>query len=326
MPNNPPSFRLPVIFSEDVHPEVVDALRNQDDAITDIQQAIPYLKGSIDSNTTAIANGTGSTSGGGTETVIISQPSPSQNVIGAVNDQTGNTAYTTTPTDYGAFIVLNDASAVAVTLATATTITTPWFSTFVNLGAGTVTITPATGAINGAGSFSLLSGEATSVAYDGANFVAEPFPALNLVLTTTGSTGPATLVGSTLNVPVYVPTGGGVTRGATITNAAGSYWVWGDGVIEAWGSVSVPATTTPMNTCTITFPNAASPFTSAPNVEVTVAGLPSPTSHPGDVASASPASITTSGASVFLQCSVPTGGGGANFDQTVTLNWRAIGS
>lgn len=236
MPNNPPSFRLPLNLPPDVHPAVADALKNQDDAITDLQQAIPYLKGSIEANTTAI--NTGTTSGGGTETVVIVPPQPSSNVIGMVNDQTGNTAYTTVPGDYGAFIILNDASPVAVTLATATTIQTPWFAVFINLGAGDVTITPATGNINGAGSFDLATGSATSVAYDGTNFWAEPeatgggvtqiVAGSGISITPPGGTGvvtiQATASGYSLGGAVTtgaVTLGAGAGSGATVTSVGG---------------------------------------------------------------------------------------------------------
>lgn len=171
--NNPPNFRLPINIRGKVHPDVERAISLHDDAITDLQQAIPFLKSSIDTNTDAIS-AAGSTTGGGTETVVVAPAQPSANVIGVVNDQSGNTSYTTQLSDYGAFVILDDASPVAVTLIAGTTISTPWFCNFINLGAGTVTFTPATGSINGP--TTLPSSTATSVAYDGSDFWVEPYP------------------------------------------------------------------------------------------------------------------------------------------------------
>jgi hypothetical protein len=171
MPNNPPSFRLPLNLPSDVHPAVADALRNQDDAITDLQQAIPALKSSITAANPTTSNTPTVTPATTSETVVI--PTPAQNVIGVVNDQSGKTAYTTKLSDYGAFIILDDASAVAVTLTGATTISTPWFAVFINLGTGTATLTPASGQINGSGSLALPSNTSTLAAYDGTNWWAE---------------------------------------------------------------------------------------------------------------------------------------------------------
>lgn len=172
MPNNPPNFRLPLALPSDVHPAVSEALRNHDDAITDLQQAIPVLMSNTKAATTTAAATPATTQATTSETVVI--PTPAQNVIGIVNNQAGQTAYTTRLSDYGAFIVLDDASPIAVTLTGATTVTVPWFAIFINLGSGTVTLTPASGNINGSGSFSLTPNTATSVAYDGSNWWAEP--------------------------------------------------------------------------------------------------------------------------------------------------------
>ena len=107
--------------------------------------------------------------------------SSSTSTIGTVNDQTGITSYTTTQSDYGNFIILNDASAVSITLSTLGTspsITIPWYATFINSGSGTVTITPGSGTINGTASFALLSSQVVTTVFDGTNFEISPLLAL----------------------------------------------------------------------------------------------------------------------------------------------------
>ena len=69
--------------------------------------------------------------------------------------------------DYGALIVLSDASAVAVTLIAQDV---PWFSFLLNEGAGTATITPASGTINGNSSLALATGYGAVCFFDGENW------------------------------------------------------------------------------------------------------------------------------------------------------------
>jgi hypothetical protein len=118
----------------------------------------------------------------------------------------------------------------------------------------------------------------------------------------------------------FVPQSPGFSR---VTNSNGSYRISPDGTIEVWGSINVPSTGNQFANAAIVFPHG---FTAVPGLQVTVQGLPSPSAHANDIASASAVSVTTTGAQVFLQCSVPTGGGGANFDQAVTLAFYAIGN
>ena len=96
-----------------------------------------------------------------------------QNSIFGVNDQTGQTAYTTSQSDYGAFVILNDALPIAVTLSVATgspSIQAPWGAFFLNFGVGTATLTPVSGLVNGSASLSMASGTAVIVAFTGENF------------------------------------------------------------------------------------------------------------------------------------------------------------
>lgn len=80
------------------------------------------------------------------------------------------TTDTITAADYGQVILYNSASPVAVTLPQAT----GSFATFnfyaINLGAGTVTITPSVGTINGASNFAIASGYSVWNVSDGTNW------------------------------------------------------------------------------------------------------------------------------------------------------------
>ena len=123
-----------------------------------IAQAVVQAHTAAQSTTTVeqVTSGGGSSGGGSTT------------VVGAVNDQAGQTSYTTQPSDNGALIILDDASPIAVTLGIAAS--SPWFCWMANLGAGTATLTPVSGTVNGGASFALLQNYTATVFFDGANF------------------------------------------------------------------------------------------------------------------------------------------------------------
>jgi hypothetical protein len=175
MSTNPPSFRLPINVRGLVDDKVAEAIENHDDAITDLQQAISPLATQI----TALKSGTSSSTGTGTTTVEnVSTEQITNNFvnnIGFVNNQTGVTSYATQQSDLGKIVVLDDASAIAVALTSAPVITLPWYATFINLGAGTATLTPVSGTISysgnlGAASLPLSTGQLAIVGFDGTNF------------------------------------------------------------------------------------------------------------------------------------------------------------
>jgi hypothetical protein len=116
---------------------------------------------------------------------IITQAST---IIGFVNNQTGATSYATQQSDYGMLIVLNDASPIAVTLTAAPVITLPWYATFLNLGTGIVTFTPASGSLNGGST--LPPNGFVAISFDGTNFWLGPPPVVftrgGTILTPTG--------------------------------------------------------------------------------------------------------------------------------------------
>jgi hypothetical protein len=93
------------------------------------------------------------------------------NITRPVNQQTG-TSYTVLSSDAGKLVTFDNASAVAVTLPQATTdgFTAGFSFTVQNIGAGIVTVTPATSTINGAASLSIAHNEGCDITSDGANY------------------------------------------------------------------------------------------------------------------------------------------------------------
>lgn len=194
---NPIQFRLPPNLGNKLEPEVAQTIIDHDDAINDLQQAIISLKSQI----------TGTKSTSGTSTSVTEQVSTEQitqfiNYVGNVNNQTGVTSYQTEQSDSGSLIVLDDSSAIAVTLAvlaSAPGIQLPWWAAFLNLGAGTATLTPASGTISyagnvGAGSLPITTGNFAFVWFDGTNFwgIASAPAAVNFVVNEQVSGGPTT--------------------------------------------------------------------------------------------------------------------------------------
>ena len=170
---NPTNSRFP--FEAQIQampPEHRYVIRNLWSAIADAQNAVPILKAQIDAHTTSIAANTTSINNSTASQTVVP---PSPQTIGFVNSQVGNTTYSTTQADYGAFILLNDASPIAVSLTVAPVIQLPWYATFINYsGAGTATLSPVSGTINSGASYSLLPNSAVTVAFDGTNFETSP--------------------------------------------------------------------------------------------------------------------------------------------------------
>src|SRR5271156_510912 len=145
---NPPTFRYP--FESEIAglPQgVQNAHRAAFQGIQDLQQAVTALNTKMGTSTSTSPSTTVINNTSFAETVIAAST-----VIGAVNNQTGVTTYTTLQSDYGAFILFNDASPIAVSLSglsTSPAVSLPWFTSMINSGTGTVTITPLTGLIEG---------------------------------------------------------------------------------------------------------------------------------------------------------------------------------
>jgi hypothetical protein len=177
MSSNPVSFRYPFETEISALPsEVQQVHRNEWNKMVSLTQALQALNTKVEgvksaaaSNASAIENITNNS-----ETIIEQVVS----AIGFVNNQVGVTAYTTVPSDQGAFIIFNDASPIAVTLSTLGSgggISLPWYCAILNFGAGLVTLTPASGTITypnnlAAATMPIAQGNAVSVVYDGTNF------------------------------------------------------------------------------------------------------------------------------------------------------------
>lgn len=93
------------------------------------------------------------------------------NLTGNVNAQTGAT-YTFVPTDKGKLVTFANAGAVAVTLPQANTVgfIAPWYVFVMNIGPGTVTITPTTSTIDGVATLVLYPGQGRPIFSDSVNY------------------------------------------------------------------------------------------------------------------------------------------------------------
>jgi hypothetical protein len=172
MANNTVSNRLPTIIpAGDASDSVTQALQQHDQGILDLNDAVVSLKSQITTATAAATTASTTTTTAGVETfngadgVVSYFP-----YMGGVNDQSGNTVYVCVQSDAGELIVLDDASAITVTLAA--TITTPWFTTIENLGTGTATVSAVTDGvtINGQGSVTIIGGSFAVIYNDGLNY------------------------------------------------------------------------------------------------------------------------------------------------------------
>lgn len=132
---------------------------------------------------TSVAAGCGVSTGGSpiTTTGTVSA-SPT------INAQTG-TSYTVQATDCGSLITLSNASAVGVNLPVATgSFAAPYYTTVVNIGVGTVTITPTTSTINGTSNLSLTSFQSVDIYSVGGNYIATTGKSSGSATITAGST------------------------------------------------------------------------------------------------------------------------------------------
>ena len=182
MSSNPlvPSFRyVNAIPTGAAHETVVQALKDHDDGIVDLQTAIPLLKNQITSIEKKISSSSSSSGSGSGSTATSGVSSFNAQTgaveffpdLGTVDDQTGETSYTLQDQDNGALLVLNDAGAVAVSLNPV--LVNPFIVIVMNMGTGTVTFTAtAPQVINsysatGASSIPLLPGYLCVIALNG---------------------------------------------------------------------------------------------------------------------------------------------------------------
>jgi len=114
---------------------------------------------------------------GGVETASGSAITGSGTIRGALCVKAVTaTTYTVLTGDRGCFVTFSNADPIAVTLPQAGTtgFETNWFFIPVNLGAGTVTITPTTSTIQGGADLDITTGKSTLIGSDGTNYVHSP--------------------------------------------------------------------------------------------------------------------------------------------------------
>lgn len=162
----------------DMPPQQQYVIRNLWNSVTDAQNAVPILKAQIDAHTTSIKANTTAINTSTASQTVIQQIAGS---VGTVNNQSGNVTYATTQADASAFIILSDASPVAVSLTGAPVIQLPWACFMFNENTGLVTVTPASGTISFPGSLSAASMTIPQyfgavIFFDGTNFYAILFP------------------------------------------------------------------------------------------------------------------------------------------------------
>lgn len=148
----------------------------------------------ISGTATASQGGTGATSLG----AAFTNSGSVLNATQPINSQTG-TSYAIASTDAAAIVTFTNSSPVAATLAQATTAGfNAGFSFYAqNLGAGVVTITPATSTINGAATLKLAQNEGCQITSDGTNYQVSACTGVGAVRARSGTyaTKPAPLVG-----------------------------------------------------------------------------------------------------------------------------------
>ena len=277
-----PSFRFPyeaqISRFPPEHQQVVRTIFNK---LTDLDGAINNLKTqqpASSSSTSSTASSTATTSSS-TSSVTPAQATTIalaaiSSTLGGTDPQSG-TSYTALNSDYAKIITLDNASPVAVTLGgDGTGISAQWWSFIQNNGAGTATLTPATGTINGAASITLVTNQSATAFFDGTNwYAATSIPGsggtITDVIAGTGLNGGGASGAVTLNldVPVSIVDGGTGTA-STLTGL-----VRGDPTAMTAAELSGDATTSGSNAVTLATVNPdVGSFTSA-NITVNAKGL-----------------------------------------------------
>ncbi len=136
-----------------------------------------FVKKTTENITKSVSVVSGNSGGGSTTAGVTSFNTLTGDVtyfpyLAIVNNRTGVATYTTQVTDNGGLLILNNAAGVAVTLNNAVPI--PWFVLIDNTSsAGAVTLTPASGTINGNASATIPAPGWAQIYFDGTNYEAQ---------------------------------------------------------------------------------------------------------------------------------------------------------
>jgi hypothetical protein len=151
-----------------VHPAAVSAIKLMFDAFQDHDTAIVALNSKVEKLKPDAASASTTAAAAFVAPSADDDPSPFP-YLGNVNKQIGAATYITAPTDNGGLVVVSNAAGVAVTLSAV--VVAPWFASVLNVGTGSVVLTPSSGLINNAASLALPGG--ALVYFDGVNFWAD---------------------------------------------------------------------------------------------------------------------------------------------------------
>lgn len=309
-------------LSGKIHASAEQAIRLLYSAIQDHDTAIVALNGKVTTPATAapVANTSATSSSSSSNTPSTAFPG-----LGKVNAQVGS--YTVQAFDAGSLITITSASISTVTLSSI--VGTPFFCFVTNLGTASVTLTPNSGTINGAASFSLPPTYSCIPFFDGVNWEAFILPLTTLALKTNGTgNGSQSLLNLVAgsNVTLTDSGTGNITVAAAAgsapvitTNSNGTAVAYSGGYVHQFGKSAASPTGVAKSTVAVTFPVA---FAGIPTVVCNVDN--NADGFGTSVFSCYPTNITTAGFIANFAAGVIIGGSGAaNITNVVHAGWEA---
>ena len=173
---------------------------------------------------TILGNGSGSTASPVALTLSGNLIATSTGLTtGQIINAIAGTSWSVSSTDAGKLLVFNNAAAVAVTLPGGATLGTGFSFDVQNKGAGTVTVTPSAGTINGATTLTVATNQGCTLSSDGANYQVSACTAVSsgsgggaFSSITAGTNTAALVMGSGGSL---TPAGGQITANALTTGA-----------------------------------------------------------------------------------------------------------
>ncbi len=175
-----------------------------------------------------------------------------------INAQTGST-YTVLDSDRAKLVTFTNAAAIAVTLpqaGTASAFANGWVSTFMNIGATVVTVTPTTSTINGAAAYRIFPGQSVTISSDGTNYQIDPGTTGGVTLSTQTGANYAIVAG---DFGKLINLNNGSNQAPTLPNAntLGANWFVQVCNIGAGSQTITPSTSTIGGASTFILPAAS---------------------------------------------------------------------